>query len=169
MRHTRHDPQPHNSLLPRRCRRYLAGTGRGRSAHEGILLIDACSDASCEVVDFNEARIFQMYSDGKTTHFQLFAHPERSNTAPPWNDSAWYSVTERTVIGAGTYDEQTGLVTDPTITQAGPDVSRYFRVNVQNDGSVSEQEGHYIELHALKLFSLSAPEQSPPSRTAGPL
>lgn len=50
------------------------------------------------------------------------------------------------------------VVGDPTVISTGPNVTRYVRVEVQNDGSLPDDDGSYIELRSLKLFSVSAPE-----------
>jgi hypothetical protein len=124
----------------------------------GYLVIDTCSDASCTAVDFNEARVFQMYSDGKTSHLRLAIHEERGDTAPAWDDAGWSNVTDLEAIGEGTDVNIDGLVVeDPTVIPTGPRVTRYVRVEVQNDGTLLDDDGSYIELRSLKLFSVSAP------------
>ena len=125
----------------------------------GFLVIDACSNASCEAVDFNEARVFQMFSDGKTTHLRLSVHAERGDMAPAWDDAGWMTVTDFEAIGPGMDVNGDALVVgDPTVISTGPNVTRYVRVEVQNDGSLPDDDGSYIELRSLKLFSVSAPE-----------
>jgi hypothetical protein len=121
----------------------------------GFLVIDACSDDSCTAVDFNEARVFQMFSDGKTTHLRLSIHPDRGDTAPAWDDDGWVTVTDFEPIGAGTDVNGDALVVgDPTVFSTGPRVTRYVRVEARNDGT--HDEGDYTELRSLKLFSVSA-------------
>lgn len=127
----------------------------------GFLVIDACSDASCEAVDFNEARVFQMFSDGKTTHLRLSIHGDRGDTAPSWDDAGWMTVTDFETIGAGMDVSSDGLVVgDPTVISTGPRVTRYVRIEARNDGSLAgdDDDGSYTELRAVKLFSVSAPE-----------
>ncbi len=123
----------------------------------GFLVVDACSDASCEAVDFNEARVFQMYSDGKTTHLRISVHPERGDTPPAWDDDGWVTITDFETIGEGTSVDPL-VVTDPTVISTGPHVTRYVRFEARNDGSLLDDDGDYIELRSVKLFSVSAPE-----------
>jgi hypothetical protein len=125
----------------------------------GFLVVDACSDASCEAVDFNEARVFQMFSDGKTTHVRISIHAERGDTAPSWDDAGWMTVTDLETIGAGT-NIDFYIVEDPTVISTGPRVTRYVRFETRNDGSLAgdDDDGSYIEFRSVKLFSVSAPE-----------
>jgi|GEM_PF-3107590 len=124
----------------------------------GILVVDACSDSSCDAVDFNEARVFQMFSDGKTTQLRISIHAERGDTAPAWDDAGWTAVTDFEAIGEGTDVNGDGLVVeDPTVISTGPRVTRYVRLEAQNDGTLPDDDGDYIELRAVKLFSVSAP------------
>ena len=124
----------------------------------GILVIDACSDKSCEAVDFNEARVFQMFSDGKTTQLRISIHAERGDTPPAWDDAGWTTVTGFEAIGEGTDVNGDGLVVgDPTVLSTGPRVTRYVRLEAMNDGSNPDDDGSYIELREVKLFSVSAP------------
>jgi hypothetical protein len=123
----------------------------------GFLIADACSDASCEAVDFNEARVFQMYSDGKTTHLRISIHAERGDTAPAWDDAGWTMVTDFETIGAGTNIDDF-VVEGPTVISTGPRVTRYVRFEARNDGSLPDDDGSFTELRSVKLFSVSAPE-----------
>ena len=126
----------------------------------GYLVIDACSDGSCMAVDFNEARVFQMFSDGKTSHVRLAIHDGRGDTAPTWDDAGWVTVTEFEAIGPGTSVDPFLVVEDPTVISTGPRVTRYVRIEARNDGSVAGDDndpGYYTELRAVKLFSVSAP------------
>ncbi len=125
----------------------------------GFLIVDACSDTSCEAVDFNEARVFQMYSDGKTTHVRISIHAERGDSAPAWDDAGWTMVTDVETIGAGTNIDYF-VVEGPTVISTGPRVTRYVRVEARNDGSLAgdDDDGSFTELRSVKLFSVSAPE-----------
>ena len=118
-------------------------------------MIDGCADASCDVVDFNEARVFQMFSDGKTTHLTLYASPATGDSAPAWDSNSWQQIADAEV-GPGTLDDVEGLVvSDPTVIALDQTVvTRYLRVDVQNDGS--QADGSYIELRSLKLFGAPA-------------
>jgi hypothetical protein len=121
----------------------------------GFLIVDACSDGSCEAVDFNEARVFQMYSDGKTTHLRISVHEEQGETPPAWDDAGWTTITDFETVAAGTSIDDY-VVEDPTVISTGPQVTRYVRFEARNDGSLGS--GRYIELRSVKLFSVSAPE-----------
>lgn len=121
----------------------------------GFLVVDACYDGSCEAVDFNEARVFQMYSDGKTTHLRISIHDERGDTPPVWDDAGWTTITDFEMIDAGTNIDDY-IVEDPTVISTGPQVTRYVRFEARNDASLDD--GSYTELRAVKLFSVSAPE-----------
>ncbi len=50
----------------------------------GVLVIDMGS-----VQNLSELRVFQMFSDGKTTQIHFAYHPESSGTSPEWNDDGW--------------------------------------------------------------------------------
>lgn len=120
----------------------------------GLLVVDACADGACEAIDFNEARVFQMFSSGKTTSLRLSVHDERGDQNPEWDDPGWQTVTGFEPIGAGRDDLGDGtLVSDPTVLPTGPHVTRYVRVEARNDGSLGSAD--YIELRSLKLFSVS--------------
>lgn len=118
----------------------------------GFLVVDACSNDSCTAVDFNEARVFQMYSDGKTTDLRISVHTERGDTPPAWNDAGWVAVTDFEAIGPGTSIDDY-VVVDPTVIATGPQVTRYVRFEARTDGSLDD--GDYIELRSVKLFSVS--------------
>ena len=61
-------------------------------------------------------------------------------------------------IGEGTDVNGDGLVVgDPTVLSTGPRVTRYVRLEAMNDGSNPDDDGSYIELREVKLFSVSAP------------
>ena len=121
----------------------------GRST--GVLVIDACSDSSCTSVGFSQARVFQMFSDGETTHIRLAIHPETGDTPPDWNDAGWTVIGDgfAAVGGVSTRDE--GLtVGNPAVIDVGSRQTRYLRVEARNDGTPVEDS--YIELRSLKLF-----------------
>jgi hypothetical protein len=50
----------------------------------GVLVVDMGS-----VQDLTEIRVFQMFSDGKTTQIHFSYHPETGGTPPSWNDTGW--------------------------------------------------------------------------------
>lgn len=125
----------------------------GNEPVTGILVIDACSDGSCDAIDFNDARVFQMYSDGKATQLRLAVHPDRSDSAPAWDDAGWETVTGFEELREGTDVFADGIVAEsPAQLLTGPQVTRYVRVEVRNDGSFDG--GDYIELRSVKLFAM---------------
>jgi hypothetical protein len=120
----------------------------------GILVIDACYDGSCSLIDFNEVRIFQMFSDGKTTRIRLSIHPETGDTPPAWNDSGWQKLKDFHFVGAGNNLSGDGVtVSTPTVLPVKPSLTRYLLIEAQNDGSLGD--GDYVELRAVKLFSVA--------------
>ena len=125
------------------------GTNAGGT---GVIVEDACSDGSCAAVDFNRARIFQMFSDGKTTHVRMSVHAERGDTPPAWNDAGWQELTGFAAVAAGTDQDGDGLVVlDPTVINVTPSVTRYVRIEARNDATHGDED--YIELRSVKLFS----------------
>ncbi len=114
----------------------------------GILVIDAGA-----AIDINEARVFQMFSDGKTTGIRLSVHTEFGATPPARTDAGWQTLTGGFVaVGAGSDPRGDGsLVEDPTVIPISPARStRYLRVEVKNDGTHGNPG--YIELRCVKLF-----------------
>ncbi|MCB9758885.1 MAG: hypothetical protein H6739_03520 [Alphaproteobacteria bacterium] len=119
----------------------------------GVLIVDACSDNSCTTVDFDEARIWQMYSDGKVTSLQLSVHAETGGTAPAWDDGGWTTITGWEAIGAGTADnEEYTAVSNPTVLSTPSQTTRYLRVEVLNEGTLGDPD--FTELRAIKLFDM---------------
>jgi hypothetical protein len=114
----------------------------------GVLIIDAGS-----VINFSEARVFQMFSDGKTTQIRLSAHSSTGSIAPAWNDTGWSVITPGnngiSDIGAGA-QATNNRVTSPTVLSLGARSSRYLKVEAYNNGTYGD--GAFIELHSLKLF-----------------
>ncbi len=112
----------------------------------GVLVIDAGTG-----IDFSEARIFQMFSDGKTTQVQLAVHPAMGDTPPDWQDPGWTVVTGGFAsVGAGSTTDDGTSVGGPTVLAVGWHHTRYLRVQARNDGSLGS--GSYIELRSLKLY-----------------
>jgi hypothetical protein len=112
----------------------------------GVLVVDLGN-----VQTFNQANVFQMFSDGKTTHFRISTHPDTNATAPDWQDAGWSPLNGFDFIDAGTnlggYPNQ---VADPTIIDLPVSSSRYVMVEIRNDGS--HDDGYWIELRSFKLF-----------------
>ena len=120
----------------------------------GILVIDACYDGSCSLIDFNEVRIFQMFSDGKTTRIRLSIHRETGDTPPAWNDSGWQKLKDFHFVGVGSNVSGDGeTVSTPTVLSVKPSLTRYILIEAQNDGTLGDPD--YVELRAVKLFSVA--------------
>lgn len=117
----------------------------------GILVIDACATGDCSSISFNTGRVFQMYSDGKTTHLRLYVHGDQGAAAPAWDDSGWQAAGEETFISAGR-EIDVYTVAGPTTLETGAQTTRYLKVEVRNDGAHGDD--FYTELRSLKLFEL---------------
>jgi len=137
----------------------------GPNSGTGVLVVDACHTGGCTAIDVNEARIFQMYSDGKATHIQIFFHPETGDTPPAWDDAGWVAQGGLVTIeeGALAVPGDALVVTSPTIVELEPSVTRYVRFDVQNDNRYAVTDvccsdpGYWIELRSVKLFSVALP------------
>jgi hypothetical protein len=135
---------------------YSGATWYSSSGKEttGILVIDACYDGSCSLIDFNEVRVFQMFSDGKTTRIRLSIHPETGDTPPAWNDSGWQKLEDFKSVGAGSNVSGDGVtVSKPTVLSVKPSRTRYILIEAQNDGTFGDPD--YVELRVVKLFSVA--------------
>gem|GEM_PF-513094 len=99
--------------------------------------------------NFNLAQVYQMFSDGKTTHVRGFYHPSTAATAPSITDAGWIEMFPETVVGAGVYSGNN--VTQPTEITFGSTSARYVRFYVRNDGRYGS--GTWIETRSIKLFS----------------
>ncbi len=65
-------------------------TWYGGSADDtGVLVIDMGS-----VQNLTELRVFQMFSDGKTTQIRFAYHPETSGVQPMWDGDEWNTFTD---------------------------------------------------------------------------
>ena len=106
------------------------------------------------VVDMQTTRtlarfvVFQMFSDGKTTHAYFYSHPSTSATAPANTDAGWVLVGGG-AIGVGATSGS--VVTSPTTFTMTPFTSRYIKLRAQNDGT--QLNPSYIELKGVKAFS----------------
>ena len=152
MRRVAHDPD-----VSTKTNEESGATWEGASTlGTGVLIVDACKTGSCSAVDVNEARVFQMFSDGKTTNIRFYSHPDRGDTPPAWDDAGWQSLGDFSAVGAG---ESVGgdptIVDMPTVIPLPPTVSRYFRIDVQNDGAHGSAD--YIELRSVKMFAPRLP------------
>jgi hypothetical protein len=122
------------------------------SAGTGVLVVDLGL-----VKTFSTAAVFQMFSDGKTTHFRISAHPDTGATPPDWTNPSWTPLNGFDLIGPGTYHSgNPNMVSDPTFITLPTTSSRYVRVEMRNDGRYGS--GSWTELRSFKLFgALNAP------------
>jgi hypothetical protein len=116
----------------------------------GVLLVDACFDASCTDIEFNSASIFQMFSDGKTTDFQMSVHTTTEDLAPAWDDAGWTEVLPWTDIGPGLSTDDGVTVTAPTVRFFDDTTARYIKFEAMNNGIHGDSD--YIELRSVKLY-----------------
>lgn len=109
------------------------------------------------IVDLGAARtigsfsVFQMFSDGKVTHVQIFAHSSSADPHPAQTDGAWAELTAgMTQVGAQTVVDD--RVTDPLrINLVAPVSTRYLKIHAKNDGSLGNPS--YIEIRSIKAFA----------------
>ena len=100
---------------------------------------------------FDELRVFQMFSDGKTTGVRFAIHSSTSGSHPTWSDGGWQTITGFQAVSAGA--QQGNDVTSPTVIAVGSRTTRYLRVEAQNSGAHGSPS--YIELRSIKMFSAS--------------
>ncbi|WP_439516432.1 LamG-like jellyroll fold domain-containing protein, partial [Sediminibacterium sp.] len=98
---------------------------------------------------FNLAQVYQMFSDGKTTHVRGFYHPSNATTAPSITDAGWVEMFPETLVGPGVLSGNN--VTQPTEITFNSTSARYVRFYVRNDGRYGN--GTWIETRSIKLFS----------------
>ena len=112
----------------------------------GYIIIDLGEVKS--IVGFD---VFQMYSDGKATHVQIFAHSDLTSTLPLDTDAGWTEITSgKTALGAG--EVVSSLVTKPLRLPLSSTLTvRYLKVYVQNNGCLGNQS--YIELKSIRGYS----------------
>lgn len=110
----------------------------------GIFVVDLGATQT-----FNLAQVYQMFSDGKTTHVRGFYHPSTSSTPPSLTDAGWIEMFPETLIGAGVLSGSN--VTQPTNINFNSTTARYVRFYARNDGRYGS--GSYIETRSIKLFS----------------
>lgn len=109
----------------------------------GVLVIDLGS-----VQNIQTLQVYQMFSDGKTTHIQFFYHADTSTVAPDYTDSGWTSLTNEHVVSEGDISDNT--VTLPTSISVASTATRYLKIHARNDGSYGDAT--YIELRNIKVF-----------------
>jgi hypothetical protein len=118
--------------------------GSGGANGVGIFVVDLGATQT-----FNLAQVYQMFSDGKTTHLRGFYHPSTSATPPSLTDAGWIEMFPETLIGAGAISGNN--VTLPTEITFNNTSARYVRFYARNDGRYGSQS--YIETRSIKLFS----------------
>ncbi|MDX2189002.1 MAG: LamG-like jellyroll fold domain-containing protein, partial [Bacteroidota bacterium] len=117
----------------------------GGASGVGILVVDMS-----QVRNLSSFAVFQMFADGKVTHFRAYAHPNTSS-APAWNDGAWSALFSEGVVGAGNLSGNN--VTLPTIFNFATVSTRYLKFEFRNDGRYGNPS--YIEVRAVKAFGPS--------------
>ena len=99
--------------------------------------------------------IFQMYSDGKATHAQIFAHSNLSDGLPAQVDAGWTEVTSgMTALGAGELvgSQYGGAISKPLrLPLSSPLTVRYLKVQAQNNGCLGNQS--WTELRSIRGYS----------------
>lgn len=116
----------------------------------GYILIDLGEPKT--IVGFD---IFQMFSDGKATHAQIFAHSDLSATLPTQTGAGWTEVTSgMTALGAGelTGSQYGGAISRPLrLPLSSPLTVRYLKVHAQNNGCLGNQS--WTELRSIRGYS----------------
>lgn len=113
------------------------------------------------IIDLGEVKtivgfdIFQMFSDGKATHVQVFAHSDLSSTLPTEAGAGWNEITSgKTALGAGELigHEYGGVIEKPLRLPLSSELTtRYLKVYAQNNGCLGNQS--YIELRSIRGYS----------------
>jgi cysteine-rich repeat protein len=116
-------------------------------ASTGVLVVDL--GIAREVASFS---VFQMFSDGKTSHIRFMSHPDMDATPPAWDDAGWIEELPYRLVPAGAaHASEPQAVIDPLRAELASSVTtRYLRLDVRNDGRY-ESEG-WIELRSVKAF-----------------
>jgi len=125
--------------------------------HAGFTIDSIATTEAFVVIDlrtvtaFTTLRVFQMFSDGKTTQASIAVHAESSDTTPVYNDAGWTEL-DRRGVGTGLQSMQgSNLVTScPTVLDVGAHASRYVRLSFKNSGEFGDPS--WIEVGAVKLF-----------------
>ena len=124
------------------------------SANVGYTIDSDASTRAYVVIDlgavrnFTTLRIFQMFSDGKTTEVAMSVSNLTSSTWPDYNDATWTSVVSRSPVGSG--KDSSPFVTCPTILDFGATNGRYVRLDLWNGGQFGSPS--WVEVTATKLF-----------------
>ena len=109
----------------------------------GILIVDMQQWRTISNIS-----VFQMFSDGKTTHIAFAAHSETGSTPPDAFDTGWTVFLPKSPVGAGT--NNSGYVSDPTKFSVSAN-TRYVKIMAWNDGT--QGSASYIELKGVKMFA----------------
>jgi alpha-tubulin suppressor-like RCC1 family protein len=105
---------------------------------------------------FNQARFYQTFSDGKTTHIRLDVSSDgnlNARTSPNWTP---ITLTNASGTAVGQVDANGYLIMDNSETSSGTVASfnnvtaRYIRVQLYNDGRYASAS--FTELYNMKLF-----------------
>lgn len=108
----------------------------------GIMVVDLQ-----QVRQISNISVFQMFSDGKTTHIALAGHPEIGSAAPYALDNEWSEFLTKSPLGAGTNFGT--YVGDPTRYSVNTS-TRYIKIMAYNDGTLGHPS--YIELKGIKMY-----------------
>lgn len=95
-------------------------------------------------------QVYQMFADAKTTHVSLAGSPSVGDDRPAVTDAGWFTVLDKSAVGAGTKQSAT-RVTDPTAFSLGGVSTRYVLLKFWNDGSLGGGTS-YLEVGGIKLF-----------------
>jgi len=113
------------------------------AADSGFVIIDLGA-----VRNFTTLRIFQMFSDGKTTDVAMAVSSNTSATWPTNNDGTWATILPKSPVGAGSTSGS--LVTCPSAYDFSANSGRYVRLEFWNAGQFGS--AGWIEVSAAKLF-----------------
>ncbi|TVQ09559.1 MAG: hypothetical protein EA361_15245, partial [Bacteroidetes bacterium] len=108
----------------------------------GILVVDLQQERQLYALS-----VFQMFSDGKTTHIALASHPTTGNTAPNAFDEEWVEFLPVSPVGPG---ENFGTFVGNPTTFPVDQATRYVKIMAYNDGNLGNP--WYIELKGIKAY-----------------
>ena len=127
-------------------------TWNNNSGGVGYLVVDLL-----DVRTIDRFSVFQMFSDGKTTHIQFFKH-SATVSAPDYTDTGWVAVEDERVVDAGLNDSTLGRIASPTKISVTAFSTRFLKISVRNDGRYGGSD--YIELKGVKAFAPSVPSRN---------
>jgi hypothetical protein len=124
------------------------GTGSGSTWYNGtpgssygILVVDLLQLRSIYNIS-----VFQMFSDGKTTHVAFAGHAETGSAAPDASDTGWVEFLPKSAIGEGVNGNPITIPTKFSVSTS----TRFVKIMVWNDGSLGSSG--YIELKGVKMY-----------------